>query len=276
MRIASVGVCSNESGIDSSRIRISSSYPAAPPLGLPYALARRSAGALRSRGSLAPSLAAQVSFYRLAEPRQAKTIRLPACGESSYKSGERALSPPAIAIVAALLAATPAAAQNLVPEAHPYGLDPYNPSDAAVLRTYGSTLVAQTPILQLRELDPYKPSHAALLRQLGGAMPIWSHLSWYPMAAPLAPLMEVPAPAVAAGKPQSPNVVVIVIQPGERFVAPPSPRQPRRQAVREQWVLSGNAQSGVVWTRSPQSEEENRDGADEPEDRPRDGRAPIN
>ena len=187
------------------------------------------------------------------------------------------MRPSVIVIVAALLAATPAAAQNLVPEAHPYGLDPYNPSDAAVLRTYGSTLVAQTPILQLRELDPYKPSHAALLRQLGGAMPIWSHLSWYPMAPPLAPLMEVPARAVAdAGKPQSPNVVVIVVQPSERFVAPPPPRQPQRRAGVGQWVLSGNAESGVVWTRSPQPEEENRDGADEPQDRPRDGRAPIN
>jgi hypothetical protein len=105
--------------------------------------------------------------------------------------------------------------------------------------------------LQLRELDPYKPSHAALLRQLGGAMPIWSHLSWYPMAPPLAPLMEVPASVTAAGKPPLPNVVVIVVPPAERFVAPPAPRQPRRQAVREQWVLSGSAQSGVVWTRTP-------------------------
>jgi hypothetical protein len=169
---------------------------------------------------------------------------------SIYKSVERTMRIPVITLAAALLAAAPVAAQNLVPEAHPYGLDPYNPSDAAVLRTYGSTLVAQTPLLQLRELDPYKPSHAALLRQLGGAMPIWSHLSWYPMAPPLAPLMEVPAPAAAA-KPPSPNVVVIVVPPAERFVAPPSPRQPHRQTVREQWVLSGTAQSGVVWTRTP-------------------------
>jgi hypothetical protein len=170
---------------------------------------------------------------------------------------------PIIALAAALLGATPTAAQTLVPEAHPYGLDPYNPSDAAVLRTYGSTLVAQTPLLQLRELDPYKPSHATLLRQLGGAMPIWSHLSWYPMAPPLAPLMEVPAPVAAAGKPQSPNVVVIVVSPSERFVAPPPPRQPRPQPVREQWVLSGSARSGVVLTRSPQSDDDKNDGADE-------------
>jgi hypothetical protein len=180
---------------------------------------------------------------------------------------------PVIALAAALLAATPAAAQNLVPEAHPYGLDPYNPSDAAVLRTYGSTLVAQTPLLQLRELDPYKPSHATLLRQLGGAMPIWSHLSRYPMAPPLAPLMAVPAPVAAAGKP----TVVIVMPPAERFVAPPVPRQPRRQAVREQWVLSGSARSGVVWTRSPQSDDDNHEAADQrPDVTKRDKQSGIN
>jgi hypothetical protein len=171
----------------------------------------------------------------------------------------------AITITAALLAAAPAAAQTLlVPEAHPYGLDPYKPSDAAVLRSYGSALLAQTPLLQLRELDPYKPSHAELLRQLGGAMPLWSHLSWYPMAPPLAPLMEVPAASVAAaGKPQPPSVVVIVVQPAERFVAPPAPRRQPRRAVREQWVLSGNAQSGVVWTRSPQSVGDEHDSDDQ-------------
>ena len=37
---------------------------------------------------------------------------------------------------------------------HPYGLDPYKPSDAAILRTYGGTLVQQTPLLELRQLDP--------------------------------------------------------------------------------------------------------------------------
>jgi hypothetical protein len=182
---------------------------------------------------------------------------------------------PAITLAAALLAAAPAAAQNLVPEAHPYGLDPYKPSDAAVLRTYGSTLVAQTPILQLRELDPYKPSHAALLRQLGGGMPIWSHLSWHPMAPPLGPLMEVPAPAVASTKPPSPNVVVILVQP-ERFVAPPAPRQqPRRASSGEQWVLSGDAQNGVVWTRSPQVDEVERDNRGEPQEMRRHGRSSI-
>ena len=60
----------------------------------------------------------------------------------------------AILMTVALLAAAPAAAQTSIPEEHPYGLDPYKPSDAAILRTWGSTLVAQTPLLELRHLDP--------------------------------------------------------------------------------------------------------------------------
>jgi hypothetical protein len=56
---------------------------------------------------------------------------------------------------------------------HPYGLDPYKPSDAAWLREFGAALVAQTPAAALAALDPYRPSHAALLRQVGGGMPLW-------------------------------------------------------------------------------------------------------
>ena len=56
--------------------------------------------------------------------------------------------------------------------------NPYKPSDAALLRDFGATLVAHTPLQELRRLDPYKPSEAALLRQLGGAFPLWG-LEWY-------------------------------------------------------------------------------------------------
>ena len=59
----------------------------------------------------------------------------------------------AILMTVALLAAAPAAAQTSIPEEHPYGLDPYKPSDAAILRTWGSTLVAQTPLLELSRLE---------------------------------------------------------------------------------------------------------------------------
>ena len=108
----------------------------------------------------------------------------------------------AIVITGALLAATPAAAQTVVPELQPYGLDPYKPSDAAILRTYGGTLVQQTPLLELRQLDPYKPSHAALLRQIGNGIPQWSHFSWYPNAPVPAPLMlpATPPPMSAASQ----------------------------------------------------------------------------
>jgi hypothetical protein len=85
----------------------------------------------------------------------------------------------AIAIFVTLLAVVPASGQSPASAQLPYGLDPYKPSDAALLRQYGDTLLAQTPLLELRKLDPYIPSHAALLRQLGGGLPLWG-LGWYP------------------------------------------------------------------------------------------------
>lgn len=68
-----------------------------------------------------------------------------------------------------------ASAQTSAP-VHPFGLDPYKPSDAALLREFGLALVTQTPVHELAKLDPYKPSHAALLR-LGGALPVWA-IGW--------------------------------------------------------------------------------------------------
>ncbi len=141
-----------------------------------------------------------------------------------------------------LLAAAPAAAQTVVPELHPYGLDPYRPTDAALLRTYGGTLLAQTPLLELRQLDPYKPSHADLLRQLGNGIPQWSHFNWYPSAPVPAPLMlpATPPPMSAAdlANPSGKNVVVILVpqnglsvprvtpeRPREPLPVPPAPRQ---------------------------------------------------
>jgi hypothetical protein len=88
----------------------------------------------------------------------------------------------ALAAIAALVAVVPASGQTAADE-HPYGLDPYKPRDATLLRDYGGTLVAQTPLLDLRKLDPYKPSHAALLREVGGAIPLWGIL-WYPGPVP--------------------------------------------------------------------------------------------
>ena len=90
----------------------------------------------------------------------------------------------AITIVLMLAGAIAASAQTPEPDEHPYGLDPYKPSDAALLRDYGDTLVAQTPLTELRKLDPYKPSQAALRRAIGGAIPLWGTV-WYPYVAPL-------------------------------------------------------------------------------------------
>lgn len=87
-----------------------------------------------------------------------------------------------LVISAAFLAAGTASAQDQDGQ-HPYQLDPYKPSEAALLRSYGATLVSQTPLSELKQLDPYKPSHAALLR-LGGALPLWFVWSEWPVAAP--------------------------------------------------------------------------------------------
>ena len=61
-----------------------------------------------------------------------------------------------IAIVTAMVlgAFGPAFAQTPTPVQHPYGLDPYTPREAELLRKYGGVLAAQTPLLELRRLDP--------------------------------------------------------------------------------------------------------------------------
>jgi hypothetical protein len=83
----------------------------------------------------------------------------------------RLLLPVAVFIVAT----TTASAQTSAP-VNPFGLDPYKPSDAALLREFGLSLKTQTPVHELAKLDPYKPSHAAVLR-LGGALPVWA-IGW--------------------------------------------------------------------------------------------------
>jgi hypothetical protein len=91
---------------------------------------------------------------------------------------------PAVVSLILVVGAVRAFAQAPAPVQHPYGFDPYKPSDLALLRSYGATLVAQTPLSELRKLDPYVPSHAALLRQLGSAMPLWG-VTGYPWYLPL-------------------------------------------------------------------------------------------
>jgi hypothetical protein len=117
----------------------------------------------------------------------------------------------AVALAVTLLGVVPAAGQNCESSEHPYGLDPYKPSDAALLRNYGVTLVAQTPLLELRKLDPYKPSHAALLRDLGGAMPSWG-ITWFPGPVP-ASLTPFAISASPMQSPPSPVTIQIAPQP---------------------------------------------------------------
>jgi hypothetical protein len=75
-------------------------------------------------------------------------------------------------ILFAILAAVPAFGQTAAPAQHPFGLDPYNPSAARLLRDWGGVLVQQVPLSELSKLDPFKPSDAALLRRLGEGMPL--------------------------------------------------------------------------------------------------------
>lgn len=103
----------------------------------------------------------------------------------------------AVVVTVTLLAVTSVSAQSPAPPSNPYGLDPYVPSEAALLRNYGATLVAQTPLLDLARLDPYKPSDAALLRQIGGAIPIWG-VMWNPPYPGFGPIVPFPRPSLGS------------------------------------------------------------------------------
>ena len=95
-------------------------------------------------------------------------------------------------LLAAAVIASPARAQDPEPSRPVHELltlDPNKPSDAALLRDFGDTLVAQVPLLDMRALDPYKQSDAALLRRVGAGLPIY--LAWYPyVVAPAGPVLQ--------------------------------------------------------------------------------------
>jgi hypothetical protein len=148
----------------------------------------------------------------------------------------------ALVMMFALFSGAPAFAQTAVPELHPFGLDPYKPSDAALLRSYGGTLLAQTPLLELRQLDPYKPSDANLLRQLGNGIPQWSHFSWYPGTAAPAPLMMPSTPPpMRAASPTGPAAGNVVVRPLPPLPVPPPPPQRAPGSVPGGPVRASNA-----------------------------------
>jgi hypothetical protein len=120
-----------------------------------------------------------------------------------------------LAVVMTLAGFAPVSAQTAAQ--NPYGLDPYNPRDAEILRNYGSVLVSQTPLSELRKLDPYNPTQAALLRGLGGGIPLWA--PWYlpgpvPGSSPLFP---------AAASSAAPNVLVVLLGELPAEAAPAAP-----------------------------------------------------
>ena len=152
-----------------------------------------------------------------------------------------------IAFIVTLLAVVPASGQTPAPAPpqHPYGLDPYNPSDAALLREYGVTLVAQTPLVELRKLDPYKPSHAALLRQLGGGIPLWGW-AWYasPGPAPLTPFQEARLSSLPAAKVRGRESPAAIVPPPASSIA--TLRKPESndgvwiRYAQEKWISAGH------------------------------------
>lgn len=147
----------------------------------------------------------------------------------------------AIAALLTLAAFAPASGQTTTASQHPYGLDPYNPRDAEILRNYGSVLVAQTPLSELRKLDPYNPTHAALLRSLGGGIPLWA--PWY-LPGPM-PASSTPFPAASGFANMPANVLVLVVgqQPATEAAASTAPTA----------VAPGLSPGAVVTLRRPES-----------------------
>ena len=76
--------------------------------------------------------------------------------------------------------------------------DPYKPSDLAIMREYGGTVLAQAPLSTLLKLDPYVPSQGELLRQLGRGIPVWTANTWYGHAPATSPIDCAPAPQPAS------------------------------------------------------------------------------
>ena len=89
--------------------------------------------------------------------------------------------------------------------------DPYKPSDLAIVRNYGSTVLAQAPVSALLKLDPYVPSQGELLRQMGGGIPVWTANPWYGYG---------PRPAMPDCVPESEQVAAVAPSPS----APPLTR----------------------------------------------------
>ena len=147
-----------------------------------------------------------------------------------------------ITAIAALLTVIGVASASGQTAATPYayGLDPYNPQDAEILRNYGSVLVAQTPLSELRKLDPYNPTHAALLRSLGGGIPLWA--PWYlPAPLPASPLFP------AAAGPAPPHVVVLVVDQRTATTEPAGAASPSTAAT------PGSLPEGIATVRRPES-----------------------
>jgi hypothetical protein len=127
-----------------------------------------------------------------------------------------------------LLFTTSASAQ--VAPCPPLGVnyDPYKPSDLAIMREYGGTILAQAHPSVLLKLDPYVPSQGELLRQLGRGIPLWPAYPGYvhasaphsPDCAP-SPRPSAPEPETASARPLARLADVVAVL--EREPTPTSP-----------------------------------------------------
>lgn len=130
---------------------------------------------------------------------------------------------------------------------HTAGLsfDPYKPSDLAIARNYGGTVLGQAPLAALFQLDPYVPIEGELLRQLGRAIPIWAYpgYAWYPPMPPPLPCPPVPETTTLqlSGSEEPPlttfSEALAALPPRDAPAPAASPRtaSPRQQGITIQW-----------------------------------------
>ena len=160
----------------------------------------------------------------------------------------------AIAGIGLLLLTTPALAQSQPCGTQVSTYDPYKPSDLAIVREYGGTVMSQAPLSTLLKLDPYVPSQGELLRQVGRGIPLYAVYGWPVSAPPRAADDCAPAPQPSSTPPApltSFAEVLAALQrapaaPAAAMVAPSASATEKRTGVwihygGRAWVSAGSA-----------------------------------
>jgi hypothetical protein len=133
--------------------------------------------------------------------------------------------------------------------------DSYKPSDLAIIRNYGGTVLAQVPLGALLKLDPYVPTEAALLRHVGGAIPLWAFgtYPWYVPAPVSGPCEPVPEARVSASAPPTLATFNDVLQAVARpsSVTSGTPRATTEREIEESASSSTGARGAAMVRRCP-------------------------